>query len=57
MIFDGQGQSDPKLSKQVVDSLADFTIENLWSVENLREKIDQKDLLIEKLKNDLKQTE
>jgi peptidoglycan hydrolase CwlO-like protein len=57
MIFDGQGQSDPEFAKQVADSLGAFATTNLWSVDNLREKIDQKNLLIEQLQNDLKQTE
>jgi hypothetical protein len=49
MIFDGHGQSDPEFAKQVVDSLGAFTTKNLWSVDNLREKIEQ-------LQHDLKQT-
>jgi hypothetical protein len=57
MIFDGQGQSDPEFAKQVADSLGAFATTNLWSVDNLREKIDQKNILIEQLQNDLKQTE
>jgi hypothetical protein len=44
MIFDGQGQSDPEFSKQVADSMGDFATTNLWSVDNLREKIDQKNI-------------
>ena len=57
MIFYGQGQSDPKFEKQVVDSLGSFATTNLWSMDNLREKIDQKDILITQLQNNLKQTE
>jgi hypothetical protein len=57
VIFDVQGQSDPKFEKRVADSLGDFATTNLWSVENLRDKIDQKNILIEQLQNDLKQTE
>jgi hypothetical protein len=42
MIFDGQGQSDPEFGKHVADSLGAFATSNLWSVDNLRENIDQK---------------
>jgi len=56
MMFDGQGHSDPEFEKHVVDSLGAFATKNLWSMNNLRDKIDHKDLLIEHLKNNLKQT-
>jgi hypothetical protein len=56
MIFYGQGQSDPKFAKHAANSLGTFAASNLWSVENLREKIHQKNILIEKFRNDLKQT-
>jgi hypothetical protein len=36
--------------------LGAFATTNLWPVDNLREKIDHKNILIEKLQNDLKQT-
>jgi hypothetical protein len=42
IIFDGEGQSEPEFAKWVVDSLGSFATTNLWSMENLREKIDQK---------------
>jgi len=47
MIFDGQGQSDPEFAKHVADSLGAFATTNLCSIDNLREKIDHKNLLIE----------
>jgi hypothetical protein len=47
MIFDGQGQSDPEFGKQVENSLVSFAKTNLWLVDNLRDKIDQKNILIE----------
>jgi hypothetical protein len=56
MVYDGQGQSDPEFAKQVADSLGAFATTNLWSVDKLREKLDQKNLLIEQLQNDLRQT-
>ena len=46
MIYDGQGQSDPKFAKQVANSLGDFATKNLWSIDNLRDKFDQKNILI-----------
>jgi hypothetical protein len=46
LIFDGQGQSEPEFAKHVVDYLGSFAMTNLWSVENLREKIDRKNILI-----------
>jgi hypothetical protein len=56
MIFDGQEESDPEFGKQVAESLGAFATTNLWSIDNLRETIDQKNLLIEQLQNDLKQS-
>jgi hypothetical protein len=57
MIYDGQGQSDPEFAKEVADSLGAFATANLWSVDNLRKQLDQKNLLIEQLHNDMKQIE
>jgi len=37
MIYDGQGQSDLKFTRQVADSLGAFATANLWSVDKLRE--------------------
>jgi hypothetical protein len=54
MIYDGQGQSDTEFTKEVEDSLGAFATANLWSVDNLRKKLDQKNILIEKLHNDMK---
>ena len=56
MIFDGQGQSDLEFTKQVVYSLGAFATDNLWSIDKLKEKLGQKNLLIEKLQNDLRHT-
>lgn len=57
LIYDGQGQSDPKFARQLADSLGAFATANLWSIDKLREQLDQKNLLIEQLQNYLKQTE
>jgi chromosome segregation ATPase len=57
MIYDGHGQSDPEFAKDVADSLGAFAIVNLWSVDNLRKQLNQKNLLIEQLHNDMKQME
>jgi hypothetical protein len=57
MIYDGQGQSDPEFTKEVADSLGAFATANLWSVDNLRKQLDQKNILIEKLHNDMQQME
>jgi hypothetical protein len=57
MIYDGQGQSDPEFTKEVADSLGAFATANLWSMDNLRKQLDQKNLLIEQLHNDMQQME
>jgi hypothetical protein len=57
MVYDGHGQSDPEFAKQVADSLGEFATTNLWSVDQLRKKLDQKNILIEQLHNDMKQIE
>jgi hypothetical protein len=57
MIYDGQGQSDPEFTKEVADSLGSFATANLWLVDNLRKKLDQKNLIIEQLHNDMQQME
>jgi hypothetical protein len=56
LIYDGQEQSDPEFARHVEDSLGDFETTNLWSVDKLREKHEQKNISIEKLQNDLRQT-
>jgi hypothetical protein len=57
MVYDGQGQSDPEFAKQVADSLGAFATTNLWSVDQLRKQLDQKNILIEQLHNDMKHIE
>jgi hypothetical protein len=55
MVYDGQGQSDAKFTKQLADSLGAFATTNLWSIDKLRKPLDQKNLITEKLQNDLRQ--
>jgi hypothetical protein len=57
MIYDGQGQSDPEFTKEVADSLGAFATANQWSVDNIKNNLDQKNLLIEQLHNDMQQME
>lgn len=57
MIYEGQGQSDPEFTKEVVDSLGAFATANQWSVDNLTKQLEQKNLLIEQLHNDMQQME
>jgi hypothetical protein len=54
MIYDGQGHNDPEFTKEVADSLGAFTTSNLWSMDNLRKHLDQKNILIEQFHNDTK---
>jgi hypothetical protein len=57
MIYDGHGTSDPKFVKEVADSLGDFTINNLCSMDNLRKQLDQNNIFIEQFHNDMQQIE
>jgi hypothetical protein len=56
-IYDEQGQSDPKVMKEVANSLGAFTTTKLWSMDNLRKQLDRNNILIEQLHNDMKQME
>jgi hypothetical protein len=57
MVYDGQGQSDPKFAKEVTYSLGAFATTNQWSVDNIKKQLEQKSLLVEKLHNDMQQME
>jgi hypothetical protein len=46
MIYDGHGKSHPEFAKEVENSLGAFATGNLWSVDNLRKHLDQKNILI-----------
>ena len=57
MIYDGHGQNDHEFAKEVAESLGAFETSNHWSVDNLTRQLEQKNLLIEKLHNDMQQME
>jgi hypothetical protein len=56
LVYDGKDQDDPKLSKEVVDSLGDFSTANHWSMENLTKQLQNKCLLVEQLQNEIHST-
>jgi ABC-type phosphate transport system auxiliary subunit len=56
-VYDGKDQDDPEFSKEVADSLGDFSISNQWSVDNLTKQLQQKSLFVEQLKNETHNTE
>ena len=55
--MDGQNLEDEYFATEVADSLGDFATTNLFSVDNLKEKLKQKNQVISQLQNQIKTTE
>jgi hypothetical protein len=57
MIFDGHDLDDSNLAKEMAGSLGAFATTNQWSVENMVEKLKQKEILIGQLQNQIRTVE
>jgi hypothetical protein len=51
MVYDGHNRDDTKFTKEVAGSLGTFSTANQWSVENLAEQLQQKNLLVGKFQD------
>jgi len=51
MLYDGNDHDDSKFAKEVAGSLGTFATANQWFVENLVEKLKQRNLLVGQLQD------
>jgi hypothetical protein len=56
-VYDGKNHGGPEFAKEVAGSLGAFATANQWSMDNLIEQLRHKCLLVEKLQNEIYNTE
>jgi hypothetical protein len=54
VLYDGQALEEEDFAMDVAGSLGDFSIENRYSVGNLKEPLKQKNILVSQLQNQVK---
>jgi hypothetical protein len=57
VLYDGQALEEAEIAMEVPGSLGTFATTNQYSVGNLKEQLEQKDLLVSQLQNQVKTVE